>query len=266
MSYDVGDLWTPELTVRDSAGVLTAADVTLTVTDPAGTVTTPAVTAGAVGIYTASVLLTLPGEWLATWTVSGAVTGVESQTTYVRNHAPAAGLSQIREALNKTLTVDDDELDRMLDAAVDEYIDKVGPFGTVTETHSGGRGSIVLNSPRPARLVSAAYSDGTAIDTTDLSLDPRTGILHWGYGTAGWFTSGVRNVTVTYTVALPANHREAIIADVAGYFAATQRTSGSGGPRLPGEGYVVPQEDSPFRPMTLFPRINALAASFPSIA
>lgn len=265
MSYDIGDLWTPELTVKDAAGTLTAATVTLAVTAPDGTASAPAVSTASTGVYTADVLLTQDGYWLATWTVTGAVTGVESQTTYVRRHgAVSANLSQIKDALNKTLSVDDDELDRILDAAVDCYEEKVGPFGTVTETLHGGRTSLLLSSSRAQRITSAAYSDGTAITLTDLDLDPLTGIVHWGYNTAGAFTYGVRNVIITYTVALPAHHREVIIADVAGYFAATQR-GGSSGPRLPGEGYADAYEQ-PGAPLTLFPRIAALAASYPVIA
>lgn len=129
MSYDVGDVWTPELTVKTAAGVLTAATVSLSVTSPAGTVSTPTVSTATTGVYTASVALSETGYWLATWTVSGTVTGVESQQVYVRRYAVSASLSEIKQALNKTLTVDDAELDRMLDAAVTEYEEMVGPFG-----------------------------------------------------------------------------------------------------------------------------------------
>lgn len=263
MSFDVGDLWTPELTVKNAAGVLTAATVALSVTSPAGTVSSPTVSTPSVGLYTASVPLTEDGYWLATWTVSGTVTGVESQQVYARRYAVSATLAEIKAALNKTLTVDDAELARILDAAVTEYEELVGPFGQVTEKHSGGRGSIILHSPLARRVTAAAYDDGTVIDVADLDLDTATGILHWGYNTAGAFTYGSRNVTVTYTVNLPANHKEAIIADVAGYFAATQRGNTAGA--LPSDGYSAAYEDRS-TPVTLFPRIRALAASYPAIA
>jgi hypothetical protein len=71
-------------------------------------------------------------------------------------------------------------------------------------------------------------------------------------------------VSITYAApALPANHREVIIADVAGYFAATQR-GGAGRPSFTGEaGY---EEAYASTPQVLFPRIRALAASYPALA
>lgn len=175
-------------------------------------------------------------------------------------------LAEAKLRLNKTTTVDDTELQAMLDAAEAEYVELIGPLtGTVVEKASGGHALIILSDPRATALTSVVYDDGTVVDVADLDLDTSTGILHWGYNTAGSFTYGSRNVTVTYTVSLPANHREAIIADVAGYFAATQRGSSSAGPRLPGEGYGDAYE-APGSPLTLFPRIRALAERMPSIA
>ena len=176
------------------------------------------------------------------------------------------GVDEVKQRLGKTLSVDDGELADMIDAAEAEYAQLVGPLeGTVVEKHHGGGTSLILRNPAASAITAAAYSDGIAIDLDDLDLDTTTGILHWAYDTAGSFTYGSRNVTVTYTVSLPANHREAIIADVAGYFAATQRGNSSLAPRLPGEGYAAAYE-APGAPMTLFPRIHALAARMPSIA
>lgn len=175
-------------------------------------------------------------------------------------------LDDLKDRLGKTTNADDAELGQMIDAAVAEYVELIGPLtGTVSEKANGGGTSIILSDPRATALTSVTYSDGTVVDTDDLDLDTSTGILHWGYNTAGSFTYGVRNVTVTYTVGLPDNHREAIIADVAGYFAATQRGGGSQSRRFPGEGYAEAYE-APGTPVTLFPRIRALADRYPSIA
>ena len=254
MSFDPGDVWEPQLEVRDSDETLTNATVTLTVTAPDGTTSTPTPTNTSTGIYEATVPLSQVGRWLATWTVSGAVTGVETQYAYVRRlGSNVISVNDVKLRLDKTLTVDDDEIAAMLDAAIAEYETYVGPVsGTVTEKHHGGGTSLVLGNVSAASLVSATYSDGTVIDTADLDLDTSTGILYWGYGTAGVFTSGVRNVTVVYSVgAVPAHHREAIAADVAGYFAATQM-----GPTGPDEGYGEAFRQTP---QVLFPRIRALA-------
>jgi hypothetical protein len=57
---------------------------------------------------------------------------------------------------------------------------------------------------------------------------------------------------------LPANHKEAIAADVAGYFEVTQRSSGAGQADFPGEGGYEAAYGT--TPQVLFPRIRALAA------
>ena len=170
-------------------------------------------------------------------------------------------VAQVRARLNKTLTVDDAEIGEMIDAAEAEYASLVGPIATKTLRFDGGRASLIL-PVNAATVTAVSYADGTVVNVADLALDTDTGLLHWGYGTAGYFTAGARNVSVTFTVTVPANHKEAIIADVAGYFAATQR--GNSG-ALPTDGYSAAYE-SPGAPLTLFPRIQALAARFPSIA
>lgn len=168
-------------------------------------------------------------------------------------------VEMVKDRLNKTLSVDDSEIEAMITAALAEYAEWVGPVsGTVTEKHHGGSSSLILRSAHASSLVSVAYVDGTTVDVDDLDLDTSTGIVYWGYGTAGRFTAGMRNVTVTYQVgAVPANHREVVAADVAGYFEATQL--GPVGPDDGGYGY-----GNRTAPLVMFPRIRALAG--PSVA
>jgi hypothetical protein len=105
--------------------------------------------------------------------------------------------------------------------------------------------------PRPT-------TPGDTLTYTDLTVS--NGIVRWGYGTAGRFNYG--RVSITYAApTLPANHREVIAADVAGYFAATQR--GSTGPALPDQGYADVYTG---HPVELFPRIRALAKQYPVVA
>lgn len=170
-------------------------------------------------------------------------------------------VDDVKEALNKNLTVDDGELETRLDMAERYFRRQIGPItGSHTVKLHGGTDKLFL-PVTATEVTAAAYSDGTEIDVDDLDFDSDTGILHWGYNTAGYFTAGTRNVHITYTAELADDHRGVIIDDVAGWFAATQR--GSNGPRLPGEGYDLAYESTPAKP---WPRIDALAASYPSIA
>lgn len=262
MSFDPGDVWRPTVEVRDSSGNLTSATVTILITSPSGVTSSPAVS-GSGGTYTADVPLTEAGQWQAKWTVSGAVTAVEYQTTLVRRAGSnPIGVEEVKNRLHKSVTkhLDDNRISDMLDAAIAEYEQWVGPVtGSVTELYSGGGTTLVLSSPNVAQITALSYTDGTSVNVADLDLNTATGVLGWGYGTTGRFTGGVRNVQVTYTVGpLPANHREAIIADVAGYFNATQRGPQ---PLSAEEGYG---SDWNAHPTVLFPRIRALAG--PSVA
>lgn len=163
-------------------------------------------------------------------------------------------LAEVKLRLNKTLTVDDTEITDIITKAEAEYAQYVGPLsGSVVEKHDGGCTSIVLRHPNVASISAAAYADGTVISVTDLDLDTTTGIVYWKYNTAGYFTSGSRNVTLTYTVAtLPENHRETIVADICGYFDLNQ--TGPMGPDDDGYGSA-----SRVAPLVLFPRIRGLA-------
>lgn len=173
-------------------------------------------------------------------------------------------LSAVKDRLNKSsgITVDDTELQAMIDAAEAEYSEWVGPLaGTVTETFDGGGTTLVLRQAVNS-ITAAAYDSGDDLLYTDLTVS--NGIVRWGYGTAGRFAAGPR-VSITYAApAPPANHLEIIAADVAGYFETTQRSSGAGQAGFPGEGGF--EDAYTGTPQVLFPRIRALAASYPSIA
>lgn len=211
--------------------------------------------------FTFNTVIASAGDYPITtvWEATGTGPTVTDTTDTVRVEAfggstdPVVSVALVKTRLDKTLTVDDSEILDMITAATAEYAEWVGPVnGTVTEKHHGGRTTIILRTPNVASIVTAVYSDGTVIDVADLDLDTVTGIVGWGYSTAGWFVSGTRNVTITYTVgSIPASHRETIAADVASYFAGTQM-----GPTGPDEGY-----GGSFRttPLILFPRIRALA-------
>jgi hypothetical protein len=250
MIYDIGDVVTLDFTDEVDGVPTDAGAVTVTVTKPDGSTVTPSVSHDDVGVYSAQYAPTLDGPYTYRWVATGTGQTAESGSFYV---GAVVSVAEVRDRLNKDLTVDDGEIADMIVAAQAEYAEYVGPLpGSVTETLNGGGTTLVLRSPNPTAITSAVYSDGTTITTADLDPDSSTGIVYWKYGTTGRFTGGTRNVTVTYTVGdLPANHREAIIADVAGYFEMTQE-----GPAGPDDGYATGNRSTP---LVLFPRIRSLA-------
>lgn len=83
---DVGDYATLTLTVTPSAPDTSA---TVTVTSPVGVVTTPTATPnGDRSIWTAQLPLTLPGEYLVRWAVTGTGAGVEQSTVTAKPTPP----------------------------------------------------------------------------------------------------------------------------------------------------------------------------------
>lgn len=271
MAYLIGQ--TVRLTFRtySDPAATTPADptaITATAQAPDGTQTAhiwPAgdITRTALGVFTLDLAPAAAGHYDVYWAATGAVTTADEQVFDVR--APRTSpisIDVVKARLNKTLTVDDDELEEMLAAAEAEYTEWIGPLtGTVTETFDGGGTTIVLRQAVSA-VTAASYSSGQALAFTDLIV--ANGIVRWKYGTVGRFTPGAR-VSITYTVpAVPANHVETIIADVAGYFEATQRSTGAGQAGFPGEGEFESVYTA--TPQILFPRIRALAKSYPVVA
>lgn len=172
-------------------------------------------------------------------------------------------VADVKTRLNKTTAVDDIELQAMLDAAEAEYAAWVGPIVGDTYRYDGTR-TIIL--PRNATVTAVAYPDGTPIPLADLFHNRNSGVLDWApYRTSTstymvW-DGALTVIDVTFAVTLPPHHREAILADVAGYFAATQR--GNSGGALP-PGYESGLEDRT-TPITLFPRIRALGSSLAAV-
>ena len=128
-TYNTGD-------VRPTSSTLAAPTPVLTVTAPDGTSSTPAVS-GAPGAYTASYTLTQTGRYLERWVNSG---GVQSD---IVNTLPAdpgflVSLAEVKLALNKSTTADDDEL-RAYIAAATSPIEALGG-AVVINSHGGGQG------------------------------------------------------------------------------------------------------------------------------
>ena len=145
----------------------------------------------------------------------------------------------VRPRLNKTSTVDDTEISDLIDSAEAEFTELVGPLvpTVFTERH---RGPLIILRRRPVVGVRLVAGPGDA--ALPWAIDEEVGLLT--VGAAG-------HCTVTYEAGyleLPGNIRELIIADVAGYFARTQRGGG-----FPGDQFAEPVPAS--SPVTMWPRI-----------
>lgn len=205
------------------------------------------------------------GHYEAYWQAGGAVVTSFEESFDVRPaYSNIVSVDDVKARLNKSQLkhLDDDKIRDQIDAAIDAYREWVlnnAPItGQYSEVLDGGGTSLRLSVPTVASLVSLTYADGTVVNTTDVTLDTTTGQVFWNYGTAGRFAGGSRYVTVTYMVgALPAHHREAIVADVAGWFSATSR----GPDPLAEEGLAASWN---MNPLVSFPRIRALAG--PAVA
>lgn len=165
----------------------------------------------------------------------------------------------VRPRLNKTSTIDDDELQDMIDAAEAEFAELIGPLEVTSYTEEYAGPVVLLKFPVVAVASVTSYY-GTLLASADYTLTASSGVLtlpcHGG------------PYAVVYTAGhavLPANYREVIIADVAGYFAATQRGGGTIRPAFPGEAADI--EPGTTFPLSPWPRIAALAKRLnPAIA
>ena len=181
--YDLGDIVTLGLTVKDATGTLAnAGAVTCTITKPDATTGTGTVTNPGAGTYQATFTSTLPGRHTVLWQATGANAGVEYDEFDVRPAASTAllSLADARQSLNFLATTNDQELKLYIDAATDLIEQEVGPIlpRTITETVHGW-GSIAL-SYTPVLSVTSINGQLTGswnIDPTDINVDPTTGIM-----------------------------------------------------------------------------------------
>lgn len=155
--------------------------------------------------------------------------------------------ADVRPRLNKTSTKDDQEIQDLIDAAEAEFVELIGPLTLTpfTERHSG---PVALLRRRPVvEVVSVTAAGGSVVTLAADALDAEAGLLTIGGG---------GTYAVTYTAgheSLPYSIRELIIADVAGYFARTQRGGGFPGDR---SADLEPEGASP---VLMWPRIAAYA-------
>lgn len=178
MANDLGDVVALAVTIRDSDGdPADATAVACTITLPDGTTYAAPVAKVDTGVYTISYTPTLPGphgvRWIATGTNASAFhDGFTARDT---TRVPLLGLSDVKEWLNKDLTVhvSDEELRTTIDAATSLAEDYCGRAlrprtwtGTITATQLG-----VLVLPQPAALSVTSVADDSGAAVTGWELD-----------------------------------------------------------------------------------------------
>jgi hypothetical protein len=168
-------------------------------------------------------------------------------------------LTDLRAHSNKVSTADDEELQEVLDAAVEVVAGIVGPIDSptaVTETHYNVCSDVLILKRMPVGSllsVSLRYGPMTTVLTPGTyELDTATGLVRavCGAGFYGAYTAGFYGTyTVTYTSGrddLPAAIRLACLI-IADHLWETQRGAAPVGPlgtddtfATPGSGYAIP--------------------------
>lgn len=196
-TYEVGDTIALDFAVA-VAGVPTNATVTLAISQPDGTVVNATPTNPSTGNYAYVFTAAQWGRHTYRWVATGAATAADSGAFTIGG---AVSLADVKEHLRITSDDLDAQLQKFIDRATTAMSHYVGPLvpTTVTRVLDGGEVSLILPDFPVLSLTSVGYADGSMIDLDDLDLDLSTGIVHWGYGTAGRFTGGSRYVTATYT-------------------------------------------------------------------
>jgi hypothetical protein len=267
--YDIGDKINVTTAVTVD-GVPTDATMAISLTAPDGTssIPTPINTTG-VGLYNANFTATMAGNYVVTWTSSGAAVGVDQYQVYVQPAgAKILGLGEVRTHLNINSTDQDNELKGYIEAVgvvVENIVGSVLPR-TVTESYDGGQETIPLRhwpivsvtSVKETWYGGATYSltqidltAGTPAGQFNYTFDPNTGTITRRIGVfETCFMPGSDNIQITYVVGLPqpwpANIRLGALELVSWFWRTTQQGRGFPRPQPGGAattliaGYHVP--------------------------
>lgn len=175
---DVGDPL-PDLGVqiRDASGALASAGaVTVTIKLPDLTTVTPGVSEPTTGTYEATYFTTQAGRHVAEWVATGINGSAYSQQWYVNPADPGGivSVSDVKQFLGITSTVDDEELRDWIAAATEMVENEVGPVIVTTRTDVvSGYGELWLPVSPVVSITSAVpQRGGTGLVVGDLSVDP----------------------------------------------------------------------------------------------
>lgn len=190
-TYDVGDAVRLETQVRNPDGALTNATVGITVTKPDGTSASPSVPSNiSTGVYQSTVTVDQAGLWQYTWTVSGAVVGVDNGQLLVQAaRALVAPLEDLKGHLRIAATTEDARLREVLTAVTDIMEPVVGAVVARTFTeYLEVNGKLVAPRHGPTISVTSLTPDlGSAVDSSRYFLDD-LGIIRLRFWTRGRYT------------------------------------------------------------------------------
>lgn len=153
-------------TFTDEDGILADPDnVTVSVTKPDGTIDEPAAFSQSTGVWEATILLDQVGLWFYLFTGSGTVDAIDQGTIVVRElKADLLTPTQLRQHVSTGL--DDDALQRLLDANEEAIEKRAGSPAAFTEYHLDG-GKPYLIPTRPVGTVTSIVENGVTLDATD---------------------------------------------------------------------------------------------------
>lgn len=204
MAYDLGDVATLAITVKNSSGVAeNAGAVVATITKPDGTSSTPSVTNSGAGAYSITYTTADVGRHGVRWVATGANAGAYTDVFDVLDPAelPVVSLADLKAHLNITTTTDDEELRFTLAVATEaaeRYCNRPLRRKTVVETHDGFEDVLSLWQA-PAISVTTVVENGVTLTATDYVLNASAGLLYRGTSLSDmdWY-GGTQGVVVTY--------------------------------------------------------------------
>ena len=213
MTYDLGDVVPLGITITDSTGAnANASAVTCTVYLPDGTSASVSVTNPSTGLYNADYVPSQVGRHAVKWVATGTNASAYSDEFSVRDFSELGivGLDEVKQYLNipLTITADDEEIRRIIDAASDlaeSYVGQVLGRRTYTsELYDGGADCIRIRNPR-AISITSVYENGALVAASGYALD-YTGQRLYRVGSStlyatnsyGYWTAGFNNISVTY--------------------------------------------------------------------
>jgi hypothetical protein len=280
MTYDLGDVVPLGITITDSTGAnANASAVTCTIYLPDGTTSAGSVTNPSTGLYNVDFSPTQVGRHAIKWLATGTNASAYSDEFIVRDFTELGivGLAEVKSHLSipSTLTTEDEELRRVIDAASDlaeGYVGQILGRRTFTdELYDGGTEFIRIRSPK-AISISSVYENGDLVSSNAYSLD-YTGqrLYRIGSGTLyatnsyGYWTGGFNNIKITYVAGYvnpPMAAKQGVL-EIIRHLWTTQRGAMSvmGRSQSGDEMYSTPTYSLPRRAMELLDPV-----SFPGLA